>query len=111
MGTVPHYLEHDDLLVPAAAASCDFVQSLMKLQRAAQLITSTLDLDQLLDRIVNDLASSIGTVEVTIWLRHAESDEMVLQGVRGCKLYKKGERLQIGREGMVGHVSATGQLH
>jgi phosphoserine phosphatase RsbU/P len=111
MGTVPHYLEHDDLLVPAASASCDFVQSLMKLQRAAQLITSTLDLDQLLDHVVNDLANSIGTVEVAIWLRHPETEEMVLQGVRGCKVHRKGSRLKIGREGIVGHVAATGKLH
>src|ERR1700757_2815581 len=105
MGTVPHYLEHDDLLVPAASASCDFVQSLMKLQRAAQLITSTLDLDQLLDHVVNDLANSIGPVEVSIWLRHPETEEMVRQGVRGCKVHRKGSRLKIGREGIVGHVA------
>lgn len=30
---------------------CDFVQALMKLQRAAQLITSALDLDVLLERV------------------------------------------------------------
>src|SRR2546425_6782614 len=46
------------------AASCDFIQALMKLQRAAQLINSTLDLDHLLDRVVNDIAASLGCVEV-----------------------------------------------
>ena len=59
----------------------------MKLQRAAQLITSTLDLDPLLDRVVNDIAESIGCIEVSVWLRDPESDEMVLRGVRGCLLY------------------------
>jgi sigma-B regulation protein RsbU (phosphoserine phosphatase) len=90
--------------------SCDFVQALMKLQRSAQLITSTLDLDRLLDRVVNDIADSIGCVEVSVWLRDPQGDDMVLHGVRGCTVYKKGERLRIGHQGMVGHVAATGQL-
>ena len=92
-------------------SSCDFVQTLMKLQRAAELITSTLDLDALLDRVVNDIADSIGCVEVSVWLRDPESDDMVLHGVRGCPQYKKGERLRIGHRGMVGHVAATGRMH
>jgi sigma-B regulation protein RsbU (phosphoserine phosphatase) len=49
--------------------SCDFVQALMNVQRTAQLITSTLDLDHVLDRVVNDLASTLGSVEVNVWLR------------------------------------------
>jgi len=91
-------------------SSCDFVQALMKLQRAAQLITSTLDLDPLLDRVVNDIAESIGCVEVSVWLRDPNGDDMILHGVRGCSLYKKGARLQIGCRGMVGHVAASGHM-
>ena len=98
------------IAVPRIRTSCDFVQTLMKLQRTAQLITSTLDLDTLLDRVVNDLAESLGSVEVAVWLRDPESDEMVLRGARGCTLHKKGARLKIGVEGMVGHVAATGKL-
>jgi sigma-B regulation protein RsbU (phosphoserine phosphatase) len=82
----------------------------MKLQRSAQLITSTLDLDRLLDRVVNDIADSLGCVEVSVWLRDPGADEMVLHGVRGCTTYKKGNRLRIGHQGMVGHVAATGQM-
>jgi sigma-B regulation protein RsbU (phosphoserine phosphatase) len=82
----------------------------MKLQRAAQLISSTLDLDSLLDRVVNDIAASIGCVEVSVWLRDPQTDEMVLHGVRGCTIYKKGARLQIGCHGMVGHVAASGKM-
>ncbi|MBV8820497.1 MAG: SpoIIE family protein phosphatase [Acidobacteriaceae bacterium] len=82
----------------------------MKLQRAAQLIGSTLDLDALLERVVNDLAMSIGNVEVAVWLRDPETDDMVLHGVRGCSLHQKGSRLRIGRQGMVGHVAATAKM-
>ncbi len=95
---------------PRVHSSCDFVQALMKLQRAAQLITSARELDPLLDRVVNDIAASIGCVEVSVWLRDPDSDEMVLSGVRGCTLYKKGARFQIGCRGMVGHVAATGRM-
>src|ERR1700757_588675 len=94
---------------PRIQSACEFVQILMKLQRATYLIASTLDLDDLLDRVVNDIASSIGNVEVAVWLRDGDTDDMVLRGVRGCTVYKKGERLQIGRKGMVGHVAATGK--
>src|SRR5690242_18459308 len=88
---------------------CDLVQSLMKLQRAAQLITSTLDLDGLLHRVVNDSADAIGCVEVLVWLRDGESGEMVLRGVRGCTVHRKGARLEIGCEGMVGYTARTGR--
>jgi phosphoserine phosphatase RsbU/P len=81
-------------------SSCDFVQALMKLQRAAQLITSSVDLDELLDRVVNDIAVSIGCVEVSVWLRDPEGDDMVLHGVRGCPVYKKGDRAKMGQWGM-----------
>src|ERR1700739_3121331 len=82
-------------------SSCEFIQVLMKLQRAAYLVASTLDLDALLDRVVNDIADSMGNVEVAVWLRAGDADEMVLHGVRGCTKYQKGDRLRIGRRGMV----------
>jgi len=93
---------------PRIHSSCDFTQVLMKLQRATHLIASTLDLDSLLDRVVNDIARSIGNVEVGVWLR--DGDDMVLQGVQGCTRHGKGERLGIGRCGTVGHVAATGKM-
>jgi sigma-B regulation protein RsbU (phosphoserine phosphatase) len=101
----------DPRVIPTSInSSCDFVQTLMKLQRAAQLITSSLDLDALLERVVTDIAASIGCVEVCVWLRDPDSDYMVLHGVRGCTKYKGGERLQIGREGMIGHAAASGTM-
>src|SRR5947209_13822369 len=100
------YSTSSSVIPPQLNTSCDFVQTLMKLQRAAQLITSTLDLDPLLERVVNDLASSIGSVEVSVWLRDPESDEMVLHGVRGCTKNKRGTRLKFGQEGKVGNVAA-----
>ncbi len=87
------------------------VEDLLKLQKAAQKISSILDLDQLIDKIVTDVAESFGCVEATIYLHDETREELVLTGVCGCTLYDKGDRKKIGKEGMVGHVAATGKMH
>src|SRR5713226_6724292 len=85
------------------------VEDLLKLQKAAQKITSILDLDQLIDRIVNDVAHSFGCLEANVYLHDEVRGEMELAGVHGCCLHQKGHRLKVGKEGMVGYVAATGQ--
>jgi sigma-B regulation protein RsbU (phosphoserine phosphatase) len=80
-----------------------------RIQQAAQKITSTLDLDLLIDQVVNEVASSFGCVESVIFLRDFEANEMVLAGVRGCTMHGKGARVKIGKQGMVGWVAATGE--
>jgi sigma-B regulation protein RsbU (phosphoserine phosphatase) len=82
----------------------------MNVQRAAQLITSTLELDDVLDRVVNDLASTIGSVEVNVWLREPGTDDLILSGVHGCSVYRKGARMQFGTRGMAGYVASTGAM-
>src|SRR2546428_13768800 len=81
------------------------VEDLIKLQKAAQKITSILDLDELIDKIVTDVAQSFGCVEATIYLHDGTNQELVLTGVCGCTVYDKGNRQKIGREGMVRHVA------
>ena len=88
----------------------DQVEDLQKLQKAAQKITSILDLDQSIDNIVNEVARSFGCVEASIYLHDEERGEMVLAGVHGCSVHHKGHRLKIGKEGMVGYVASTGQM-
>jgi phosphoserine phosphatase RsbU/P len=96
--------------VPVRPLLIDQVEDLQKLQKAAQKITSILDLDQLIDNIVNDVARSFGCVEAGIYLHDEEHGEMVLAGVHGCSVNHKGYRLKIGKEGMVGYVASTGQM-
>ena len=86
------------------------VEDLLKLQKAAQKITSILDLDELIEQIVNEVASSFGCVEANVYLHDEEHSELVLAGVHGCTLHDKGQRLKVGKEGMVGYVAATGQM-
>ena len=111
MAVLPEAVRSRHAFPPRIHSSCDFTQVLMKLQRATYLIASSLDLEALLERVVNDIANSIGNVEVEVWLRDGDSDEMVLHGVRGCTVYKKGQRLRIGHQGLVGYVAATGKMH
>jgi sigma-B regulation protein RsbU (phosphoserine phosphatase) len=86
------------------------IENLIKLQKAAQEISSILDLDQLIDRIVNDISRWFGCVESSIYLRAETSDEMIMAAVHGCSLHGKGHRLKAGH-GMVGHVVQTGEMH
>ena len=86
------------------------VSELVRLQKFAQRITSTLDIEELVPRIVDEVATSLGCVEINLYLRGQENSEFVLAGVRGCSVYSKGHHLKMG-EGMVGHVAATGKMH
>ncbi len=88
----------------------DQVDGLLKLEKAAKKINSILDLDQLIDKVVNDIAISFGCLEANIYLRDVHGIDMILTGIHGCTLYGKGQRLRIGKDGMVGYVAATGQL-
>jgi phosphoserine phosphatase RsbU/P len=86
------------------------VEDLLKLQKAAQKITSILDLDQLIDKVVTDIARSFGCLEAQIYLHEEERGELVIAGSCGCSVHGKGQRLKVGTEGMVGYVAATGQM-
>ena len=95
----------------ARPVPADLVEDLQRVQKTAQTITSILDLDQLIDSVVTEVTRSFGCVEASIFLHDEERHEMVLAGVRGCTLHRKGHRLRIGQDGMVGHVAANGQMH
>ena len=86
------------------------LQQLLTLQKAANKINSILDLDQLIDKIVNDIACSFGCAEITVFLHDAEQAELILAGVKGCTTHRKGHRMKVGKEGLVGYVAATGQM-
>src|SRR6202041_1870928 len=91
----------------------DQVEDLLKLQKAAQKISSILDLDQLVDKVVNEIARSFGCLDSDIYLHTQERGELSLvcaHGCDGCELCGPGHSLKIGK-GMVGYVASTGQMH
>jgi sigma-B regulation protein RsbU (phosphoserine phosphatase) len=94
------------LLEPSALR----IAELVRLQKFAQRITSTLDIEDLVPRIVDEVATSLGCVEINLYLRDPEQSEFVLAGVRGCSVHGKGHRIQMG-VGMVGHVAASRKMH
>jgi len=111
MSTIPSFAGNE--LPPVRALPADLVDDLQRVQKAAQKIASILDLDQLIESVVHEVAHSFGCVEASIYLHDEDRAEMVLAGMLGCtecSLQVKGHRLKIGREGMVGYVASTGQL-
>ena len=111
MATIPRTLAGDY----AAAHQLAFsqVEDLLKLQKAAQKISSILDLDRLIDKVVNDVSRSFGCVDADIYLHDEERGELVLacaHGCAGCEVCGTGHSLKIGKQGMVGYVAGTGQM-
>ncbi len=108
MATTPSTAAGETISVRSLPA--DLVEDLQRVQKAAQRITSILDLDQLIGSVVNEVTQSFGCIEASVYLHDEDVSEMVLAGVQGCRLHDKGHRLKIGCEGMVGYVAASGQM-
>lgn len=89
----------------------ELISSLLQLQKATKKITSILDLETLIDSVVNDVVCHFGCIEADIFLRHETRDEMIAASAVGCSIHGKGHALKIGKEGMVGHVAFTGEMH
>lgn len=83
---------------------------LVRLQKFAQRINSTLDIEEMVPRIADEVAASLGCVEINIYLRDQTKPEFVLAGVRGCTTHGKGHRITLDK-GMVGHVASTRKMH
>ena len=84
------------------------VDALVSLQKAAQQITSILELDELLDTIVHRVAVDFGCIESSILL--IEGDQFHMAAVHGCTQEHKGARWPA-TEGISGHVVATGNAY
>jgi phosphoserine phosphatase RsbU/P len=104
------FTEFGSLGQPLPDAPALRIVELVRLQKFAQRITSTLDIEELVPRIIDEVATSLGCVEINIYLHDAEQSGFVLAGVRGCSVHGKGHRLKLG-DGMVGHVASTGKMH
>jgi sigma-B regulation protein RsbU (phosphoserine phosphatase) len=88
----------------------DLATDLQRVQKAAQRITSILDIEPLIESVVSEVAKLYGCVEAAVYLHDEKRGDMVMAGVHGCTKNHKGFRLKIGKEGMVGYVASTGEL-
>ncbi len=89
------------------------IQELFLLQRVAQRINSTLDLDTLLEDIVSDVAQTFGCSRSAVLLQDDQTNELVIAAVRGWTInyHLKGDRFKIGEYGIIGHVGTTGETY
>jgi sigma-B regulation protein RsbU (phosphoserine phosphatase) len=108
MATFPNFAGSE---ITARVPTSDLIEDLQRVQKAAQKISSILDLDQLIDSVVSEVVHWFGCLEAGIYLHDEARGELVLAGVEGCSEVDKGFCLKVGQDGMVGHVASTGQLH
>jgi hypothetical protein len=59
-------------IVQVRAVPADLIEDLQRVQKAAQRITSILDLDQLIHSVVNEVTLTFGCVEASIYLHDEE---------------------------------------
>jgi phosphoserine phosphatase RsbU/P len=85
------------------------LRQLTLLQDAVRKINSTLDLDQLLNEIVIDLAGAFGCNHTCLLLFDEPSNELEIIAIHGFSDLKKGYRFKPGKRGMVAQVAITGQ--
>jgi sigma-B regulation protein RsbU (phosphoserine phosphatase) len=87
------------------------IEELLLLQRVAQRINSTLDLDILLEQIVTDVAQTFGYWRSAILLKDETTNDLVLTHGWTGDLKRIGDRFRIGRSGIAGHVGGTRHTH
>jgi len=85
------------------------LRQLTLLQEAVRKINSTLDLDQLLSEIVEDLCHAFGCNRAAVLLLNEAGDQLEVIALHGFENVQKGDRFRRGKEGMVGHVALTGE--
>src|SRR3984957_9968269 len=103
----PNLAENELRLRPSPT---ELATDLQRVQKAAQRITSILDIEPLIESVVSEVAKLYGCVEAAVYLHDEKRGDMVMAGVHGCTKNHKGFRLKIGKEGMVGYVASTGEL-
>ncbi len=79
--------------------------------KVSQTITSIQNLDQLLSSVTDLISERFGIYHTGIFLVDERGENAILQAANsdgGQRMLARGHRLQVGSQGMVGHVTATG---
>jgi len=84
-------------------------RELALLNQASQAFTSTLDLDQVLANVLEEIRRLLDVTASSVWLTDPETDELVCQQATGSKSETvRGWRLSPG-QGLAGRVARTGE--
>lgn len=73
------------------------------------LISSTLDLETLLSKILEELKETFGYLNIAILLKDPQSNKLYFKAAMGYPEKVKKMKLKVGKEGITGHVAATGE--
>ena len=79
--------------------------------QVSQTITSIQNLDQLLSSVTDLISERFGIYHTGIFLVDERGENAILQAANsegGQRMLARGHRLKVGSQGMVGHVTATG---
>ncbi len=82
--------------------------------QVARAVASTLDPDQLLEQVVHLIAEQFGYYHAGIFLLDENGEWAVLRAANsegGKRMLARGHRLAVGRQGIVGETTFTGQPH
>jgi diguanylate cyclase (GGDEF)-like protein len=77
----------------------------------SQTLISTIDLEALLSKILEDLKNTFGYLNAAIMLVDKETNRLVFKASKGYPSKIKKMKLRIGKDGITGHVAATGKTY
>jgi sigma-B regulation protein RsbU (phosphoserine phosphatase) len=87
------------------------VDDFLLLQRVAQRVNATLELEPLLEQTVHDVAETFGYCRSAVLLRDEVTNDLVIShGWTGDRI-RIGDRFEPGGSGIAGHVGATRTTH
>ena len=88
-----------------------------RLQAMAEITSQTLKIlneTELLDKTVRLISHHLGFYQTAVFLKEPKGQSVVMRAcslANAQKLISEGHKLQIGKEGIIGHVMATGRPH
>jgi len=106
-----------EAIVRAQSKEQQLARRVVQIKTAAEVsrdATSVREMDQLLGRAVDLICERFGFYYAAIYLVDDSGEYAVLKsakGEAGHELLKRGYKLRVGREGMIGFVAETGQPH
>ena len=112
LGLEKNIEERTAQLMEANANNERRAKQFQSIAHVARAISSTLDLDNLLNQITTTISNEFGFYHVGVFLFDVASEYAVLSAANssgGQIMLERGHRLKIGEKGMVGFVSSTGR--
>ena len=79
--------------------------------KISQTLISTLDFESLLSKILDEFKLAFGYFNAAILLKDTKSNKLIIKAAKGYHEKIKKKKLEIGKDGITGHVAATGKTY